>query len=720
MSAPQLDLDIDGMSCASCAARIQKKVSHLDGVSQASVNYATGTAQIDLDPGVGRVADVVQTIEALGYGAVVRQPAAFDAADHASHGAQTALRRRLLVAVPLTLAVVVLGMVPWFHMQSWAPLAGLVLATPVVWWCGWPIHSMALKGLRHRSVGMDTLVSLGSSVAWLWSVYQVLAGGDQVYAEVSAVVITFVLLGRWLEARATDTSVDAVAALSRLQVDAVDVVAEDGTESRVPLSQVRVGDRFLVRPGERVATDGTVVAGSSALDLSLVTGESVPVEVSGGDPVVGGSVNGSGRLLVAATAVGSDTVMARIAELIRQAQHTKAPIERLVDRIAGVFVPVVLGIALLTFLGWTLAGAGLTYAVGAAVAVLVIACPCALGLATPTALVAGTGRGAELGILIRGPQVLEAAQRVDTVLLDKTGTVRTGHMAVVETVGGTPDERRWVAAVESASEHPIGRAVAAAFGGSAGGPVTGFVATPGAGAEGLVAGHHVRIGRTDGTLPDDWQRAADGFSRRGLTPVCAWLDHRPAMVIAVGDTVKPDSRQAVERMRALGLTPVLVTGDREGTARTIAAQVGITEVVPDVTPEGKVAVVRQWQDAGAHVAMVGDGINDAAALAQADLGIAMGSGTDAAREAADITIVNSELSSVVDAVELSRRTWRTIRQNLVWAFGYNVAAIPLAVSGLLNPMIAGAAMAFSSVLVVSNSLRLRGFGRRPRGVGQPA
>ena len=720
MSAPQLDLDIDGMSCASCAARIQKKVSHLDGVSQASVNYATGTAQIDLDPGVGRVADVVQTIEALGYGAVVRQPAAFDAADHASHGAQTALRRRLLVAVPLTLAVVVLGMVPWFHMQSWAPLAGLVLATPVVWWCGWPIHSMALKGLRHRSVGMDTLVSLGSSVAWLWSVYQVLAGGDQVYAEVSAVVITFVLLGRWLEARATDTSVDAVAALSRLQVDAVDVVAEDGTESRVPLSQVRVGDRFLVRPGERVATDGTVVAGSSALDLSLVTGESVPVEVSGGDPVVGGSVNGSGRLVVAATAVGSDTVLARIAELIRQAQHTKAPIERLVDRIAGVFVPVVLGIALLTFLGWTLAGAGLTYAVGAAVAVLVIACPCALGLATPTALVAGTGRGAELGILIRGPQVLEAAQRVDTVLLDKTGTVTTGHMAVVETVGGTPDERRWVAAVESASEHPIGRAVAAAFGGSAGGPVTGFVATPGAGAEGLVAGHHVRIGRTDGTLPDDWQRAADGFSRRGLTPVCAWLDHRPAMVIAVGDTVKPDSRQAVERMRALGLTPVLVTGDREGTARTIAAQVGITEVVPDVTPEGEVAVVRQWQDAGAHVAMVGDGINDAAALAQADLGIAMGSGTDAAREAADITIVNSELSSVVDAVELSRRTWRTIRQNLVWAFGYNVAAIPLAVSGLLNPMIAGAAMAFSSVLVVSNSLRLRGFGRRPRGVGQPA
>ncbi len=714
MSSSQIDLEINGMSCASCAARIQKKVAGLDGVAEASVNFATGTALIDVDSDRCDPQTVVDTIGDLGYQAVVHDD--HDGGsdhDHMHHSNSADLRRRLIVAVPLTIVVVILGMVPALHMQSWAPVVGLVLASPVVWWSGWPIHAMAVRGLVHRSVGMDTLVSLGSSVAWLWSLYQVVIGGTEVYAEVSAVVITFVLLGRWLEARATDNSVDALAALSKLQVDTVSRIDIDGAESDIPLSQLHVGDRFIVRPGDRVATDGQVDQGASALDLSLVTGESVPVEVGVGDPVVGGAVNGAGRLIVIAEAVGADTVLARIGDLIRQAQHSKAPIERLVDRIAGVFVPVVLALAALTAIGWLIAGAEPSMAIGTAVAVLVIACPCALGLATPTALVAGTGRGAQLGILIRGPQVLEAAQQVDTVLLDKTGTVTTGAMSVDSVVGGTVEQRLWVAAVESASEHPIARAIASDFAkGTVLPPVEGFSAEAGIGAVGTVAGHQVHVGKAMGVLEPQLGAAVEAASQRGLTPVVARIDGRAAMVITVGDSVKVTSPTAIARLKGLGLTPVLLTGDREATARAVAARAGIDEVVADVSPEDKVNAVKERQARGAKVAMVGDGVNDAAALAQADLGIAMGTGTDAAREAADITIVNSDLESVADSIELSRRTWRTIKQNLMWAFGYNIAAIPLAMSGLLSPMIAGAAMAFSSVLVVSNSLRLRGFRRR--------
>lgn len=712
MSEAQIDLEINGMSCASCAARIQRKVSGIDGVADASVNFATGTALVTVDPDVCDPSTVVHTIDDLGYHAMVHDDHA-DAGpghEHDHHGDSADLKQRLVAAVPLTVVVVILGMVPYFHSRMWAAVTALVLSTPVVWWSGWPIHDRTIRGLRHGSVGMDTLVTLGAGVAWLWSVFQIAVGGMQVYAEVGAVVVTFVLLGRWLEARATDTSVDALSALSKLQVDTVQRLAADGTEQEIPLSRLAVGDQFIVRPGARVATDGRVVQGTSALDLSLVTGESVPVEVAPEGQVVGGSVNGAGRLVVVAEAVGADTVLARIGELIRQAQHSKAPIERLVDRIAGVFVPVVLVLALATLAGWLLVGADPTFAVSAAVAVLVIACPCALGLATPTALVAGTGKGAQLGILIRGPQVLEAAQQVDTVLLDKTGTVTTGEITVESVTGGTADERLMVAAVEGASEHPIARAISAGFATEGGVPdVTDFAAQAGAGASGTVAGRLVSVGKPPGDLPSPLADAVADASVSGLTPVVATVDETAVMVVAVGDSVKPSSRTAIARLNDLGLHPVLLTGDRESTALAVAAQAGIADVVADVSPEDKVAAVTRRQAAGHRVAMVGDGINDAAALAQADLGIAMGSGTDAAREAADITIVNSDLQSVGDAIELSRRTWRTIKQNLLWAFGYNVAAIPLAMSGRLSPMIAGAAMAFSSVLVVSNSLRLRRF-----------
>ena len=714
MSEAQIDLAINGMSCASCAARIQRKVAGIDGVADASVNFATGTALVTVDPELCDPDTVVRTIDDLGYGAVVHDAAAppghESGHEHDHHGDSADLKVRLFVAIPLTVVVVILGMVPFFHSQMWAAVVALVLSTPVVWWSGWPIHDRTIRGLRHRSVGMDTLVTLGAGTAWVWSVFQIAVGGMQVYAEVGAVVVTFVLLGRWLEARATDTSVDALSALSQLQVDTVQRLAADDTEQEIPLSQLQVGDRFLVRPGGRVATDGKVVHGTSALDLSLVTGESVPVEVGPGGQVVGGSVNGAGRLVVEAQAVGADTVLARIGELIRQAQHSKAPIERLVDRIAGVFVPVVLVLALLTLAGWLIAGADPTFAVSAAVAVLVIACPCALGLATPTALVAGTGKGAQLGILIRGPQVLEAAQEVDTVLLDKTGTVTSGEITVESVTGGTSEERLMVAAVERASEHPIARAIATAFATAGSVPdVTEFEARAGVGAAGIVHGRPVLVGKPDAELPADLSRAVADAAQRGLTPVAATIDGVPVMVISVGDSVKPSSRSAIGRLEHLDLTPVLLTGDRRSTADAVAAQAGITDVIADVSPEGKVLAVKERQGAGNRVAMVGDGINDAAALAQSDLGIAMGSGTDAAREAADITIVNSDLQSVADAIELSRRTWRTIKQNLLWAFGYNVAAIPLAMSGRLSPMIAGAAMAFSSVLVVSNSLRLRRF-----------
>lgn len=760
--ATPVDLDISGMSCASCAARIQKKVNQLPGAA-GTVNYATHSARIEVDETQCSTDDVIGLIDGLGYRAEVHTDefalpspvaAAEDAngsgakehgsaghgsieaesaehheaghhggaghhapehtaGEHSHHTSNAAdLRRRLFVAIPLAAVVAALGMIPGLHTQQWAAWVAIVLSAPVVWWSGWPIHVSNIRGLRHRSVGMDTLVSLGAAVAWFWSVYQAATGGTEVYAEVSAVVITFVLLGRWLEARATDTSVDAVAALSRLQVDQVTRLDADGNEETVPLSALRVGERFVVRPGGRVASDGSVTSGATSIDVSLVTGESVPVEVGLGDEVVGGSVNGSGRIVVEATAVGSDTVLARIAALVKQAQSSRAPIERLVDRIAGIFVPAVLLLSALTLGGWLLAGAEPAFAVGAAVAVLVIACPCALGLATPTALVAGTGRGAQLGILLRGPQVLEAAQTVDTVVLDKTGTVTTGRVTVESVIGGTEADRLAVAAVEAYSEHPIARAVAAGLGDGRSLPeVADFLAEPGVGASGKVGGRLVHVGKVDAAegLPEELSGAVRDAELSGLTPVVASIDGSPVTVVTVGDPIKATSRAAISRLEEMGLSTVLLTGDRATTAEAVARQAGIGEVMADVAPEGKVAAIASLQDSGKKVAMVGDGINDAAALASADLGIAMGSGTDAAREAADITIVNSDLETVAEAVALARRTWRTIKQNLGWAFGYNVAAIPLAMSGRLSPMIASAAMALSSVLVVSNSLRLRGF-----------
>ena len=720
-----VDLDISGMSCASCASRIQKKINDLPG-AEGSVNFATNSARIELDPENCSLDSVIDLVDDLGYEARrhVSEFAPQDStsnsddadSEHSEHshhaGSAADLKRRLIVAAPLTFVVATLGMVPALHSQMWSIWTAVVLSAPVVWWSGWPIHQSNLRGLRHRSVGMDTLVSLGASVAWFWSLYQAISGGREVYAEVSAVVITFVLLGRWLEARATDSSVDAVAALSRLQVDRVTLLKPNGDEESVPLSQLTTGDHFVVRPGERVATDGLVTEGRTAVDLSLVTGESVPVEVEIGSEVVGGSVNGSGRVVVEATAVGSDTVLARIAALVKQAQAGKAPVERLVDRIAGVFVPIVLLLSLLTLSGWLLFGDDVSFAISAAVAVLVIACPCALGLATPTALVAGTGRGAQLGILIRGPEVLEAAQAVRSVVLDKTGTVTTGKLVVESITGGTVEQRRAVAAVESYSEHPIARAIAADLNDGAELPkVADFLAQPGVGAAGVVEGVRIDIGKITDQLVLDGPLAsatADAI-QSGATPVLAKFDDVPTAVIVLADTVKPSSKLAIEQLHGMGLTPILLTGDRESTAVEVGRAVAIKEVIADVAPEEKVTEVRRLQQDGTAVAMVGDGINDAAALAQANLGIAMGAGTDAAREAADITVVNSDLQSVADAIALARKTWRTIKQNLGWAFGYNLAAIPLAMSGRLSPMIAGGAMALSSVLVVGNSMRLRRF-----------
>ncbi|MCH9816817.1 MAG: heavy metal translocating P-type ATPase [Actinomycetia bacterium] len=716
MSTTQ-EFDIEGMTCASCAARIQKRVNRLPGVT-ATVNLATHSAAVELEPGTAPD-DVINVISDLGYSAspaadllAPSDPSEKPAAgDHSNHGgAVDDLRRRLFVAIPLAAIVAVIGMVPLLHSQTWLLWLSVALATPVVWWSGWPIHASAVKGLRHGSVGMDTLVSLGSSVAYFWSLVQIIIGDTEVYAEVAAVVITFILLGRWLEARATQATSGALEALSHLQVNEVTIIADDGTESVRPTSQLRVGQKFLVRPGERIATDGAVVDGHSDVDASLVTGESLPVDVDSGSEVIGGSINGTGRLVVAATSVGANTVLARIATLIKEAQQTRAPVERLVDRIASVFVPIVLVLALLTLAGWLIAGESADFAIGAAVAVLVIACPCALGLATPTALVAGTGRGAELGVLLRGPQVLEAAQSIDTVVLDKTGTVTTGQMTVDQVVGGSPEQRLQIAALESASEHPIGKAIAGELaGGAALPPVVDFAALAGVGAQAQVHGQTVHVGKVESTegFPPELATAVDQAIQDGLTPVLAAISDEPVAVMVVGDHPKPSSAAAIARLKELGLTPVLLSGDRASTADAIASQVGIDQVLADVRPEGKVSEIQALQHEGHHVAMVGDGINDAAALATANLGIAMGSGTDAAREAADLTIVRDDLESVADAIALARRTWRTIKQNLFWAFGYNVAAIPLAMSGRLSPMIAGGAMALSSVLVVSNSLRLR-------------
>ncbi|KQV77334.1 carbonate dehydratase [Nocardioides sp. Root122] len=732
-----VELAITGMTCASCANRIERKLNKLEGVT-ATVNYATEKAKVSY-PGSVSTDDLLRTVEAAGYAAALPVAPDTDVPAEAAEPGRDPLLQRLLVSAALSIPVVALAMVPAWQFTYWQ-WASLALAAPVVVWGAWPFHRAAWTNLRHGATTMDTLVSVGVLAAFGWSLWALFLGtagepgmthafrisvdrtdgAGNIYLEAAAGVTTFILAGRWLEHRSKRQAGAALRAL--LELGARDVaVLRDGAEVRVPIDQLAVGDVFVVRPGEKIATDGEVVDGTSAVDASMLTGESVPVEVRAGDPVVGATVNAGGRLTVRATRVGADTQLAQMARLVEDAQNGKAEVQRLADRISGIFVPIVIGLAMATLGFWLGAGAGATAAFTAAVAVLIIACPCALGLATPTALMVGTGRGAQLGILIKGPEVLESTRRVDTIVLDKTGTVTTGEMTVHEVVaadGEDPDGvRRLAAALESASEHPIGRAIAAVDPAVHGAlpPVEDFANRAGLGVQGIVEGHAVVVGRP--SLLAEWSqhltpRLAEAVERAqadGLTPVAVGWDGQVRGVIVVGDTVKATSAEAVAALRDLGLAPVLLTGDNEAAARHVAAQVGIDEVVADVLPADKVAEVQRLQAAGKVVAMVGDGVNDAAALAQADLGLAMGTGTDVAIEASDLTLVRGDLLVAVDAIRLARRTLSTIKGNLFWAFAYNVAALPLAAAGLLNPMLAGAAMAFSSVFVVTNSLRLRGF-----------
>ncbi|WP_064448604.1 cation-translocating P-type ATPase [Micromonospora sp. NBRC 110037] len=741
-TAPNLiELAIGGMTCASCAARIEKKLNRMDGV-EATVNYATEKATVryadDIAP-----ADLIATVEKTGYTAVVPPPPEQAAAAAGEPADELRVARtRLWVSAVLTLPVIVLAMVPAWQFDYWQ-WASLTLAAPVVVWGGLPFHRAALVNLRHGAATMDTLVSLGTLAAFGWSLWALFLGdagmpgmkhpfslditrGDgagNIYLEAAAGVTVFILAGRYFEARSKRTAGAALRAL--LELGAKDVaVLRGGQEVRVPVDRLAVGDRFVVRPGEKIATDGVVEEGTSAVDASMLTGESVPVEVGTGDTVTGATVNAGGRLVVRATRVGGDTQLAQMARLVKQAQTGKAAVQRLADRISGVFVPIVIALAAGTLGWWLGTGSGTTAAFTAAVAVLIIACPCALGLATPTALLVGTGRGAQLGVLIKGPEMLESTRRVDTVVLDKTGTVTTGRMALAEVLpadGEDADELLRVAgALEAASEHPIARAVAEAAA-EAGPlpPVGGFANAEGLGVTGTVDGRTVVVGRArllrerGLDVPEEIARAATGAEAAGRTAILAGWDGRARGVLAVADAVKPTSRTAVARLRELGLTPVLLTGDNATVAKAVAAEVGIDEVIAEVLPAEKVAVVERLQGEGRVVAMVGDGVNDAAALARADLGLAMGTGTDAAIEAADLTLVRGDLTAAADAIRLSRRTLAIIKGNLFWAFAYNVAALPLAAAGLLNPMLAGAAMAFSSVFVVGNSLRLRRF--RPIG-----
>ena len=676
-----VQLELEGMTCASCAARIEKKLNRLDGV-EATVNFAAEQATVECAEAVP-VEQLVAAVESAGYGARVAAPAH---EGHAHDGAARPLGRRLTLAAVLTLPVALLAMVPPVRFSGWEWLA-LVLTTPVVFYAGAGFHRAALRAARHRVTTMDTLVSLGTVAAWAWSAVVLLAGLEaDTYFEVAAVITTVIVLGRYLEGRARSRSSEAIRRLLELAPKEARLL-RDGEEVLVPASELQVGDVFVVRPGEQVATDGVVVSGESAVDRSLLTGESVPVEVLPGEEVAGATVNTYGRLVVRATKVGSETALAQIARLVEAAQAGKAPVQRLADRISAVFVPIVIALSLLTLAGWLAFGATASAAFTAAVAVVIIACPCALGLATPTALMVGTGRGAQLGVLIKGPEILEQTRRVTTVLLDKTGTVTEGRMRFVEN-GLPPQALRLAGAVEAASEHPIARAVAEAARARFGAlpPVEGFRNVPGVGVLGVVEGRRVEIGR-DGVV----------------------VDGEPLGRLVVEDTVKPEASHAVALLERLGLTPVLLTGDTEDTARKVAAEVGVERVIAGVLPGGKVDQVKRLQEQGEVVAMVGDGVNDAPALAQADLGLAIGTGTDVAVEASDLTLVSGDLRGAVDAIRLARRVLGTIKGNLFWAFAYNVAAIPLAVAGLLNPMVAAAAMAFSSVFVVSNSLRLRGF-----------
>ncbi|MFF4654950.1 heavy metal translocating P-type ATPase [Streptomyces sp. NPDC001381] len=732
--ASEVELLIGGMTCASCASRVEKKLNRMDGVT-ATVNYATEKAKISYPAGT-EVADLIATVVKTGYTA--EEPAREEPREESGTADESdpelsALRHRLLVTVLLSAPVVLLAMVPSLQFDSWQWLS-LTLAAPVVVWGGAPFHRAAWTNLRHGSATMDTLVSVGTLAAFGWSLWALFLGdagmpgmrhpfeftvsrtdgASTIYLEVAAGVTAFILLGRYLEARSKRSAGAALRAL--MELGAKDVaVLRDGRETRIPADRLAVGDRFVVRPGEKIATDGTVVEGLSAVDASMLTGESVPVDVGPGNTVTGATVNAGGRLVVEATRVGADTRLARMARLVEDAQNGKAEVQRLADRIAGVFVPVVLLIAAATFGGWLGATGDTVAAFTAAVAVLIIACPCALGLATPTALLVGTGRGAQLGILIKGPEVLESTRRVDTVVLDKTGTVTTGRMTLqdVYVADGTDEAEllRLAGALEHASEHPVARAVAAGAQERTGElpAAEHFENVPGQGVRGRVEGREVAVGRLFADLPAELARARDKAERDGRTAVVVGWDGAARGVLAVADAVKETSAEAVRELRALGLTPVLLTGDNRAVAEAVAAAVGIDEVIAEVMPEDKVDVVRRLQAEGRVVAMVGDGVNDAAALATADLGLAMGTGTDAAIEASDLTLVRGDLRVAADAIRLSRRTLATIKGNLVWAFGYNVAALPLAAAGLLNPMIAGATMAFSSVFVVTNSLRLRTF-----------
>ena len=728
-----IELDISGMTCASCAARVEKKLNKVDGV-QASVNYATERAHVLAPPGVA-TDDLIKVVEATGYGASLPEPDA-EPVDRAAQ-----LRTKMIVSIVLTIPVVLMAMVPVLQFTGWQYLS-LVLALPVWLWAGWGFHKSTLVNLRHGATTMDTLISMGTTAAMGWSFYALAfthAGdlgfthefslqlertmsGANIYFEAATAIITLILVGRYIEARSRKEAGAALRALLNMGAKEATVLrdgADGPTEVRIPIEDLAVGDVFVVKPGEKVATDGVVLTGSSAIDAAMITGESLPVEVGADDNVIGATINTSGRLTVRATAIGNDTQLAHIGRLVEQAQTGKAAVQRLADRISGVFVPVVLVIALATLVAWLVAGASASFAVTAAVAVLIIACPCALGLATPTALLAGTGRGAEIGVVIRGAEVLEQAHSIDTIVLDKTGTLTTGEMSVTEVhPAGDVDRDHLLAlasALESHSEHPIARAISAAA--PAAGEVTDFENLPGFGIRGVIDGstHHAGnrslVESLGLTLTGELAAALDRLADLGATQVLVADQNRLLGVIGVQDTLKPTSAEAVRQFRSLGLEPVMLTGDNEHAAQRIASEVGIDQVHAQVLPSHKLDVVRELQARGRRVAMVGDGVNDAAALTQADLGMAMGSGADAAIAASDITLMRPDLLLAADAVRLSRKTLATIKVNLFWAFFYNVVAIPLAALGFLNPMLAAAAMAFSSVFVVGNSLRLRGFHR---------